>query len=334
MRTTTRSVLLSIAMLLAICVPRESSALCGDPNGDGFVSVSGGVQILRQAAGIASACTPAICDVDLDGTIGVTDGVRTLRVAAGIASADFSCAEEQIPAQIGRFGIVTKIPAIAAARAAGTAGTVPCPDGGFTEVTSDFVEDFDCNRGGRITNGRISFVEPAVDVLDLVFSGYTARDVATGQQAAFTGSLRLTFADAQKIDLLVNGPMQVASSALGGFTDRLTDVRYAVPESAPARVLSGTFRTEVTSGSGPYSNLAALDTSLFATGLRVSPLTFTSGATVTIVHPGESRLCAACTPNVGCGPGLECRSCVGDCTGADPRCAIGDPPVACDDGRY
>lgn len=327
-------VLFASALTLAVVAPPDARALCGDPNGDGVVSVTSGVQILRHAAGLTSRCTPAICDVDLNGAIGVTDGVQTLRAAAGIASIALSCAEEQIPVQIGRFGVVTKIPAIAAARAAGTAETVACPDGGFTEVTPDFLEDFDCNRGGRITNGRISFVEQGGDVLDLVFSDYTARDVATGQQAAFTGSLRLTFADAQKIDLLVNGPMQVTSTALGGFTDRLTDVRYAVPEDAPARVISGAFRTEVTSGSGPYANLVTLDTSLFATGLRVSPLAFASGATVTIVDPGESRLCDACTPNVGCGPGLGCRSCVGDCTGDGPRCAIGDPPVTCADGRY
>lgn len=67
--------------------PRTSPPLCGDANGDGRVTTDDGVQALRAAAGLASSCTVALCDVDGSGTITVTDGVNVLRAAAGMSAA-------------------------------------------------------------------------------------------------------------------------------------------------------------------------------------------------------------------------------------------------------
>lgn len=59
-------------------------ALCADADLSGTVTVSDGVQTLRAAAALPSACAPARCDVDGNGSISVTDGVAVLRVAAGL----------------------------------------------------------------------------------------------------------------------------------------------------------------------------------------------------------------------------------------------------------
>jgi hypothetical protein len=53
--------------------------------------VSDGVNVLRAAASLDSACGVATaCDVDGSGTITVTDGVNVLRAAAGL-SGDLAC---------------------------------------------------------------------------------------------------------------------------------------------------------------------------------------------------------------------------------------------------
>jgi hypothetical protein len=64
--------------------PTPVPTLCGDADGSGVVTVTDGVQVLRQAAGLSSVCTLAVCDVDHSGTITVTDGVNVLRAAAGL----------------------------------------------------------------------------------------------------------------------------------------------------------------------------------------------------------------------------------------------------------
>lgn len=63
---------------------------CGDADGNGAVTVTDGVQVLRAAADLPSACLAWFCDVDGSGDLGVTDGVRTLRAAAGLPAA-FAC---------------------------------------------------------------------------------------------------------------------------------------------------------------------------------------------------------------------------------------------------
>lgn len=62
--------------------PRLTPTICGDPDASGAVTVSDGVVILNEAAGLPSDCTDSICDVDDNGAISVTDGVRVLRAAA------------------------------------------------------------------------------------------------------------------------------------------------------------------------------------------------------------------------------------------------------------
>jgi len=50
-----------------------------DANGDGVISVSDGVQVLRAAAQLPSLCNLDACDANRDGAITVGDGVNVLR---------------------------------------------------------------------------------------------------------------------------------------------------------------------------------------------------------------------------------------------------------------
>ena len=60
--------------------------VCGDADASGTITVSDGVQLLRAAAGLTSACTAATCDVDGNGVLSVTDGIAVLRTAAGLGA--------------------------------------------------------------------------------------------------------------------------------------------------------------------------------------------------------------------------------------------------------
>jgi hypothetical protein len=61
--------------------------VCGDADGNGTVTVTDGVHVLRAGAGLSSDCTQAVCDVDASGSVSVTDAVNVLRAAAGLPSA-------------------------------------------------------------------------------------------------------------------------------------------------------------------------------------------------------------------------------------------------------
>ena len=67
-----------------VTVGPTGSAICGDADGSGSVTVTDGVQTLRAAAELSSVCVPTRCDLDGNGTISVTDGVNVLRAAAGL----------------------------------------------------------------------------------------------------------------------------------------------------------------------------------------------------------------------------------------------------------
>ncbi len=78
-------------LLMLTCTGIGSAAvpaICGDADGDGAVTVTDGVQILRLAADLEDACPTTGCDVDGNGTVSVTDAVLGLRRAAGLPISD------------------------------------------------------------------------------------------------------------------------------------------------------------------------------------------------------------------------------------------------------
>jgi hypothetical protein len=81
-------VAVSVAASVGIAAAEGPCArFCGDPNGDERITVSDGVQVLRQAAELTSTCKNRQCDADGNGTVGVTDGVVVLRRSAGLGAA-------------------------------------------------------------------------------------------------------------------------------------------------------------------------------------------------------------------------------------------------------
>jgi hypothetical protein len=138
------------SLVLAASVDAQfDSLVCGDASGDGNVTVSDGVQVLRAAAELSNTCTPATCDVDGNGTITVTDGVNVLRKAAELSApnqcgggnpdADVATVTEAV-APLLLFGF-TAISDVSLPGAAGARGSVEpagvqqidvddCPDGG------------------------------------------------------------------------------------------------------------------------------------------------------------------------------------------------------------
>lgn len=59
-------------------------AVCGDADGNGSVTVTDGVNVLRGAVGLPGCTNLAVCDVDGSGAMTVTDGVNVLRAAASL----------------------------------------------------------------------------------------------------------------------------------------------------------------------------------------------------------------------------------------------------------
>ena len=75
------------ATLLSLGAAVSAAAqVCGDADGNGSVTVTDGVQVLRGAAGLSSSCSDHAndCDVDGSGSTTVTDGVNVLRKAASL----------------------------------------------------------------------------------------------------------------------------------------------------------------------------------------------------------------------------------------------------------
>src|SRR3990172_5468853 len=79
--------LVATAGVLLLAAPGAlGQQLFGAADGNGQITDTDGVNVLRAAALLPSSRTLAVCDVDGDGQIADTDGVNVLRAAAGLAS--------------------------------------------------------------------------------------------------------------------------------------------------------------------------------------------------------------------------------------------------------
>lgn len=82
--TTKRTGLLPLlALLMLIAAAPAYAQKCGDADDDGTITVTDGVRVLRNAAGLGE-CALERCDVDGNGSVSVTDGVVVLRAAVGL----------------------------------------------------------------------------------------------------------------------------------------------------------------------------------------------------------------------------------------------------------
>ncbi len=101
-------------VMLGSTVCTAQGQLCGDADGNGAVTLSDGVQVLRRAAGLSSPCGESTCDMDGNGDVTLSDGVNVLRDAAGLpVTRDCPAGDsfiENVERSDGLFGVLTKIP--------------------------------------------------------------------------------------------------------------------------------------------------------------------------------------------------------------------------------
>jgi hypothetical protein len=143
-RSATWLVLTAVLMLGA--ATGAHAQVCGDATGDGEVTDTDGVQILRAAALLSTVCTLPVCDINGDGQITDTDGVLALRKAAQLAieencsggggqAAVESATDDVVPF----FSLVVpQFPGIEAASAGAGVEVDDCPGGG-TRTKRDLV---------------------------------------------------------------------------------------------------------------------------------------------------------------------------------------------------
>jgi hypothetical protein len=208
-RVGTRGILAALAAAAVVGTAAVALAVCGDANGDGNVTVSDGVQTLRAAAGLSSACGQD-CDVDGSGSVTVSDGVNVLRKAAGLAVVEACPDGDPVSSLIGHtidvFGPLTKIGAVGGASAAG--GTSPCdnPGGGFQQTASGFTFD-DCRIGNVTFTGFLGTNDGQLSFDDLVVA-------RRGDQVSFAGLLSVGESGG---DPQLNGVLNGDSRQLGTY---------------------------------------------------------------------------------------------------------------------
>jgi hypothetical protein len=167
-------------ILLTLCAQAVPSArsyaqVCGDADGNGSITVTDGVQVLRAAAGLLSGCNGRLCDVDGSGNVTVTDGVNVLRAAAGL-SVNLSCTSQGRFVDNGDGTVTDNQTGLQWEKKTGTVGThvdcsrEPCPDA--HDVNNGYQwclnadHDFDCNTddnppdGGAFTDFLVALNTP------------------------------------------------------------------------------------------------------------------------------------------------------------------------------
>ncbi len=124
--------------------------MCGDADGNGQVTVTDGVNVLRAATGLSDTCRLTSCDVDGNESITVTDGVNVLRTAAGLGASITCGRDPAINAVVDGnvFGTLTKV----------VGGLVERPDAPKTVQKVTFASN------NSIVPGRVNTVTIEYDI--------------------------------------------------------------------------------------------------------------------------------------------------------------------------
>jgi hypothetical protein len=231
-----------------------AQAVCGDATGDNTVTVTDGVQVLRAAAGLSTACstTPAICDVDGSGSITVTDGVNVLRLAANLSvSTACTAVDEDVQAVVDSLvpflmiGLSDLAKATSSAQntAVLAAKTGACPFGGA--INSDKTELDSRLTLNACIEGRSEIGNFQLDgTIDIVFVSGTAtfdlsfEELSSGRIVRFSGAIpgRLRSGGG----LIVNGGPLLVTTQEGNF-DLMFD---ALELDAAGNIVSGSCRAD------------------------------------------------------------------------------------------
>jgi hypothetical protein len=212
--------LVMVAVIAGFTAAPVSAQTCGDANGNDTVTVTDGVQALRQAAGLSSSCEDG-CDVDGSGGVTVSDGVNILRKAAGLGineACDFTGQEANgvVNPSLSIFDGITKVPGVGSGAFA--AGGLDCENDGTVETTpspnAQVTTFTNCEITGAILDGTIGRVVLGQGIA-LGFQGYRITRIKTGKSLTYDGQLSVV--DAQ-LGKRINGTLTVMSSERGTFT--------------------------------------------------------------------------------------------------------------------
>ncbi len=212
MRVSERVVMVVVSLVLgsAVAATSASAQVCGDADGNGSVTVTDGVQVLRDAADLSSTCSAQAnnCDVDGNGTVTLSDGVNVLRKAAGLTITE-ACPGggaagdlQEVTDQIIPFLTVglQQVPNVTPGLAAPAGGTEDCEDGGTRSTSSSLTEI-------RVTFTDCRVSEPGLGAFEL--DGFIEVDLGI-PTSTVTFELNITDLDADRfIDFdgtIVGGP--------------------------------------------------------------------------------------------------------------------------------
>jgi len=332
----------SVVMAIAVCgrAGVADAQLCADSDGNGEVTVSDGVNLLRAAAGLSSNCVLQVCDVNLDGTISVTDGVIALRQAAGLPT-NISCSRQQVSDAVATtqeiLGIgVAVVPGTSAAHAA--RATTLCQDGGSFDEQPDHVDFFACDEAGFTLSGTFFFSQDSTGAVMLSTSGFSITDDQTGESLIFSANISIqsapsTFASGT----FANGALSFSSDSLGVFTLSLSNVAIA----ADGTIFGGGILLEVQNGSGAFAKVGSLQIQ-FVGPVILADVLFRNETRVTVFiddSVGSQGVCAPCIGSNDCNSGLGCFPCTPEpekaCTGTTDRCSVtANFALECEDGFF
>jgi len=310
------------SLVLAAAAP-AAAVKCGDANRSDTVTVTDGVLILRSAAQLQTLCPRERCDMNVDGTVSVTDGVLALRVAAEIETS-VACSATQSGTIFGQVQKISGLGSIAgpASRTRAAGGTtIACAGGGSLVDDGTTLTYLDCVAGDFVTNGTLTFtddgagnVEVSFDTTDLVIS--------TGEVNETFGSLTFTFGNRVE----VNGVLGHTSTIVGEYVDGFRNV--LLDENSFAE--SGRIATVVVEGRGFFTNVLSIASTIFSPTTARVVIEYASGA-FDVFTIGDS-FCEPCSTT--CPNGLECVSCVGQCSNTTARCGIDFDALECADGIF
>jgi hypothetical protein len=213
------------AVLAAAGGERAWAQVCGDATGDGTVTDTDGVQVLRAAALLSSTCTSGVCDVNGDGSINDTDGVLTLRLAA-LLPVETACSVatevEAASADVVPFFAVLlpQAPGIAAGSAGIETTVEDCPAGGTRtkrDLGTQLQVQFDLCRINDPILGSYEFDGNVA--LNLALPQFFIRvdilDLTTSRLVQFEGPIDPSFGANDTV--VFNGGPVVISTPQGDF---------------------------------------------------------------------------------------------------------------------
>ena len=324
-----------VAVLCAGATTRMAAAapqVCADADGNGHVTVSDGVNMLRAAAELSSTCVLQVCDVNLDGKITVSDGVIALREAAELQGAS-NCSAAQLSQVVQDVRAILEtgigIPGVSTSQI--SRDTLVCDGGGSLTVNGDRADYAGCIVGGFQYTGSFFIRQDPGGTITLVTTQFVIVDLSTGETDVLTGSLTVGLDSFD--NPVVSSQLGITSTVLGAFSLALNQVTLDLSSGA---ITSGSVGIDVVNGQAGFSTFRSLQLQFFGP-VVLADVALANGTTASVyVDSSPSNgVCTPCSSAADCADGLGCFTCSEECTGTTSRCSIqADQVLQCADGFF